>query len=140
MNIDQANELQVLIQSLITICLVRLSDAKHQKKEWLKPSKTAYACQLDTIEDCFDQFTDIYFKMLKHKDMRTYLGNANADLLEKLYDTFRTYAWEKGNCVPECCLDFDNIEEVLEDPRWHVVQRLAKELYDVLNKSQVIAH
>ncbi len=130
-NSNKAEQFQELINSLITITLVRLSDAEHQKREWLKTRKTAYVYQLDTMEDCFDQFTDVYFKMLKHADMRLYLGDTNADLIEKFYNAFRTYAWDTGNCVPECCLDLD-VEEALRDPRWHEIQRLAKDAYNAL--------
>lgn len=138
MKTDQAEQFQEPIQSLVAF-LVRLSDAEYQQREWLKTSNTS-VCQLDTIEDCFEQFSEAYWKICNTGSMSKCLGDANAVLLEKLFDALHGYAWDRSNCVPECCLDFGNVQEVLVDPKWHEIQRLAKELYDALNNSQVVSH
>lgn len=128
MNSEKTKKLQDLLQSLISTSLI-LSNAEHQKREWLKIS-TPHVYQLDTIDDCYDQFTDKYLKMFKSTDMRIYLGDSTTDPLGKLYGALTIYADEKSEYG--CCIDFGDVEDVLQDPKWHEIQRLAKEVHDAL--------
>lgn len=114
-----------IYDSLIAI-LESLSNPDYQERIWLNKAGPEYSSYLE----CKEEFSEVSNWFLHNEELGKLLDANHLKLLKNLsqeFDAFHRKIRDR---------DLANIHRVLTIAKWHKIQKLSKELYEVLSKSR----
>lgn len=110
-----------LIRDLLRNSLPALADPEYQRRVWFH----CEGPEVDTYIDSISHFLTICDSVFRQAQGPEYLGMENYSLLKRLYGLLHAHA----DSV-ESHMDLDTLteEKLMEDPQWHEILALSKEL------------
>lgn len=121
-NKEMSSQVSIFLIPILRI----LSNPEYQKRIWLKQAGPEVDSYIESVEN----FSEISDAFLHNTEMQELLGSTSCETLIKLSEEIEAFHKTlRGQ-------DIENIQRVLSNPKWHAIQKLSKELYNLLTSQR----
>jgi hypothetical protein len=110
----------------------KISNAQFQKKAWVDNKVHPYAFFEESIHQLFDDYE--LSEVLDNYKIYA-ISNDQLIILKILYKSLDCYSDEKMSWMQAV-----DPKELLEDPRWHEIQKMAKDVLEAFNYQKNSTH
>lgn len=97
-----------------------ISNAQFQQRAWIEKAEHPYAFFEESMHQLFDDYE--ISEVLNNYELYG-ISDEQYKILQKFYKTLDQYSDEKMSWLHSV-----DPKEVLEDPRWHAIQKMAQEV------------
>ena len=113
-----------IVKGILSV-IENISNAQLQQKTWVEGGGHPYAFFEETMHQVFD---DYELAEILNNYENYGISNEQYKLLNKFYKLLNQYSHEKMSWLQTI-----DPKEILKDPRWHVIQKIAKEVLKAFN-------
>lgn len=113
-----------ILQGILSI-IETISDPQFQQKAWVENAVNPYASFEESMHHLFDDYE--IASVINNYEIYG-ISNSQYTNLNKFYKDIDRYSNEKMSW-----LDSADPKEILADPRWHEIQKLAKEVLEAFH-------
>ena len=109
-----------ILKGILSI-IEKISNAHYQQNAWIEKKAHPYAFFEETMHQLFDDFE---FEEVLNNYKIYGISNEQHRILIKFYEILDQYSDEKMSWLQAV-----DSKEILEDSRWHEIQKIAKKMY-----------